>query len=268
MTDHNAGQSDWNGNDQTIPLVPDAGYAEPTLQPLPEETLLDATAGSDPWASGPGMGEPHTPEPTRSLSTPPAPEPSPQSPSSSYGAPVGYPPPAAYPRPEAYPQPATSPAPAWGSSPAPDRASGPGASGYPQRPYATYPEPDGPAAGIGNQSFPTYAASGYAGQAWPAVVDPVAYDYGYNRTPTAPHPNAVISMVLGILGLVAFAPLAPFAWHLAAKGRREMAYEPGRWAPSGMLTAGMVMGVVGTILLVLGVLFFLFIFGIFTLAGA
>jgi len=51
------------------------------------------------------------------------------------------------------------------------------------------------------------------------------------------------------------------AWFLAARGKREMREQPGRWAPSPMLTAGLVMGIIGTALLALGafVIFLVFV---------
>jgi hypothetical protein len=41
--------------------------------------------------------------------------------------------------------------------------------------------------------------------------------------------------------------LAPIAWVIGGRGRREMRQYPGRWAPSGSLTAGWVMGIIGTL---------------------
>ena len=121
---------------------------------------------------------------------------------------------------------------------------------YQQPPYAGYAEPEGPAGQIGNPAYSLYAPSAYAGQHVPAIVDPVAHDYGYSAAPGGQvHPQAVASLVLGVLGLVAFVPLAPIAWYLAAKARRETEAEPYRWQPSGMITAGMVLGIIGSVLL-------------------
>ncbi|MGB2979473.1 MAG: hypothetical protein WBB78_13250 [Propionicimonas sp.] len=87
------------------------------------------------------------------------------------------------------------------------------------------------------------------------------YQGGYGALPE--HPQAQTSMVLGILGLVGFAPLAPFAWWIAAKAKREIAQYPGRYATSGSLTAGHIMGIIGTVLLglalVIAILFVLMI---------
>jgi hypothetical protein len=289
MTDPNAGWTGANPGEQTIPLVPDAGYPQPDLQPLPEETLVDPL---DPWASGPGLGQssvrqppatqptqpvpsvatqptqplPFVPaqptEPLPTLAMPPLTAAAPAAPSAVAHDPAPQPAGSGYRSPADYPR--TAPAAVW--TPPPTVAPRPPAAPYAQPPYAGYPEPSGPAATI--DALPTYAASGYQGQSWqPAIVDPVAYDYGYRGTPTSPHPNAVISMVLGIIGIVAFSPLAPIAWYLAAKGRREMSYDPGRWSASGMLTAGFVLGIIGTVLLGLGIAFFLFVFAMMASFG-
>ena len=126
---------------------------------------------------------------------------------------------------------------------------------YQQPPYAGYAEPEGPADQIGNPAYSLYAPSAYAGQHVPAIVDPVAHDYGYSAPPgNQVHPQATASLVLGVLSLVAFLPLAPIAWYLAAKARRETVAEPYRWQPSGMITAGMVLGIIGSVLLGLIVL--------------
>lgn len=80
--------------------------------------------------------------------------------------------------------------------------------------------------------------------------------YSFGAAPE--HPNAATSMVLGIVGLVTmffwFPFVSPVAWYLAAKGRREMAREPGRWRDSGKLTAGFILGIVGSVLSAFAVL--------------
>lgn len=74
------------------------------------------------------------------------------------------------------------------------------------------------------------------------------------------HPSATTSLVLGILGLVLFPPLAPVAWAMAARGRREAALQPGRYRTSGSLQAGYVLGVIGTVVLALVVLVIVVVF--------
>lgn len=73
--------------------------------------------------------------------------------------------------------------------------------------------------------------------------------------------QATTALVLGILGLVLCQILAPFAWYI---GNKEVdAIDAGRRAPEnrGTGNAGRILGIIGTVLLVIGVivgLFFLF----------
>ena len=251
MTEPYARPADEAGDD-TIPLVPDAGYAPTEQFPFAEETLLDQS-GTSPWSAdapgsfpAPGYGgapggsgtQPPAPPENYAQLQPGHPQPQPAQP--------GYSP---HQAPQTnYVQPQAAPA-----------------AGYPSRPEQTgYAEPTGPADGIGAQNFyQGYPTAGYPPQqpAWPAVIqDPVGYDYGYGRQPAvSDHPNATISLVLGLIGLFFFQLLSPVAWYLAAKGKREMAAAPGRWRNSGTLTAGLVLGIIGTVLMslvVFGVLMF------------
>ena len=72
------------------------------------------------------------------------------------------------------------------------------------------------------------------------------------------HPRATRSLWFGVVGLVGgflVLPmfLGPFAWASGARARREIAAAPGRWDGSGEATAGMVLGIITTVLLVLTV---------------
>jgi len=72
-------------------------------------------------------------------------------------------------------------------------------------------------------------------------------------------PKATTAMVLGIIAIAgAFTCLlpvliAPVAWVLGAQARREIRSAPQQWGGEGKATAGMVLGIIGTVLLVLGV---------------
>ena len=278
MTEPYARPADEAGDD-TIPLVPDAGYAPTEQFPFAEETLLDQS-GTSPWSAdapgsfpAPGYGgapggsgtQPPAPPENYAQPQPGHPQPQPaqpgysphQAPQTNYVQPQpGHP----------QPQPAQ---PGYSPHQAPQtnyvQPQAAPAAGYPSRPEQTgYAEPTGPADGIGAQNFyQGYPTAGYPPQqpAWPAVIqDPVGYDYGYGRQPAvSDHPNATISLVLGLIGLFFFQLLSPVAWYLAAKGKREMAAAPGRWRNSGTLTAGLVLGIIGTALMslvVFGVLMF------------
>ena len=82
------------------------------------------------------------------------------------------------------------------------------------------------------------------GSSVPAVP---AYSYGYTPQQIE-HPNAVPTLVLGVLGFV-FGVTWPIAWYLGAKGNAEIKREPQRYRSSGMMTVGMVLGIIGTVLI-------------------
>lgn len=66
--------------------------------------------------------------------------------------------------------------------------------------------------------------------------------------------QATTSLVLGILGLVCCGVIAPFAWFI---GKKEVdAIGEGRRPPDGhgMAKAGMILGIIGTVFLVLGII--------------
>jgi len=68
------------------------------------------------------------------------------------------------------------------------------------------------------------------------------------------HPKATTALVLGLVGMFAFAPLAPAAWIVASRARTEMRLAPGRYRESGSLTAGLVLGILGTAFLAISLL--------------
>ncbi|MGB7963073.1 MAG: hypothetical protein WCF12_08990 [Propionicimonas sp.] len=131
------------------------------------------------------------------------------------------------------------------------------------QPSSDFPEPSDPwtQPGAPQSPYPTYPTT-------PAVTAyPVApYPTGYAALPE--HPKAQTSMVLGILGLVGFTPLSPFAWWIAAKAKREIAQFPGRYATTGSLTAGYIMGIIGTVMLGLALMIGLFLLLILIVAAA
>jgi hypothetical protein len=96
----------------------------------------------------------------------------------------------------------------------------------------------------------------------PPGYGPPAPGYGpYGTfTPPAPnHPQASTSMVLGIVGLVGFFLcgvtlfLCPFAWALGRNALKEIQASQGRLGGESQARAGMVTGIIGTILLFLAI---------------
>ena len=111
---------------------------------------------------------------------------------------------------------------------------------YPPPPGGESSDPGRP--GDPGQQNP-YGQPGYYGQQPP---------YGY--PPRQDHPRALLAMILGILGLVVCGPIAPFAWWVGKKAVDEIDASGGQLGGRGMAKAGYIMGIIGTILLVIGVL--------------
>lgn len=119
-----------------------------------------------------------------------------------------------------------------------------------------------------------YPSAGYADPypsasypaAYPVAAIPVAsypvssYSYGPPE-----HPNSSAVLVLGIVSLF-FSILAPVAWIMGSLARRDIREHPELYRESGSLTAGWVIGIIVTCLMILGVLSWFFLF--FVLAGA
>lgn len=134
----------------------------------------------------------------------------------------------------------------------------PGDEGQPPDPYQP---PPGPEHGSWEQQAPQQ----------PGPYDQPAHDQpaygqpsGYYAPPGggyAPdHPKATTSLVLGILGVVLCQVLAPFAWVIGRRTVKEIDDSHGQLGGRGSAQAGYVMGIIGTILLALALLFVLFMF--------
>lgn len=270
MTDPYARPADQPADGEvTIPLVPDSGYAQPSQPSFGEETLVDPLR-PNPGAPG-GQDFGYTPTP-------------------GYGNPSGSHPPAAggYPSAADYwrgptagaeaPQPQAGGSGAGAGQPyvqptyQPNPAPPVGSHNQPQPGYAPQPQPGYAEPGTSTVYQPYPQAGQPTGPQWPAVVpDPVRPEYGYSYGPgpgAVQHPNAVPALVLGIIGLVLFPLVAPVAWHLGAKGQREARLDPNRWRADGTLSAGKILGIIGTVFVAMGVLFVLFIIMMFVVAGS
>ena len=145
-------------------------------------------------------------------------------------------------------QPPTTP---YGATP------GPGAVPPPQNPYAApqapYQPPPNPYPQPG--SFDQYApAEPYGAQPYGAY--PPGYGAGLPE-----EPSATTAMVLGIIGLVGIAfcggitlVLSPFAWAIGRKSVREIDANPGRYGGRDKANAGKIMGIIGTVFLLIGII--------------
>ena len=168
---------------------------------------------------------------------------------------------------------AVPPAQEFGYQPTPGYA-GSTPSPAPVQPQANYTQPQ-----VGQQPrYQPYPASDYpplgAYSTTPQPTQPAAVapwtasapvPYAFSESSLPEHPSATTSLVLGILGIVGLWPLGPIAWIVGAKAKREMLSNPGRWRPSGSLTAGVVLGVITTVLMalmLLAILFFVFLIAV------
>jgi len=169
----------------------------------------------------------------------------------------GYPPPE-QPQPGGYPPPA-QPGPPAGGYPPP-------APGY--TPPPAYTPPPGPAPG-GYQPPPAppgYAPPPYAypppgGQSGPPPGAHPGYP-PYAFTPPNPnHPQATLALILGICGLggalIACGLgllVSPFAWALGRNALKEIQASRGQLGGESSARTGMVLGIIGTVLLILVVI--------------
>ena len=114
---------------------------------------------------------------------------------------------------------------------------------HPQQPYGQQPYGQPPQS---QQPYgqPAYGQPGY-GQP-PYGRPPMAY---------APdHPKATTSLVLGILGMVVCGLIAPFAWRIGKRTLDEIDGSHGQLGGRGTAQAGYVLGIIGTVVLLLGLL--------------
>ena len=79
---------------------------------------------------------------------------------------------------------------------------------------------------------------------------------GYGAPPQN-HPKSTTALVLGIVGVVCCSFTAPFAWMMGKKAVNEIDASGGRLGGRGQAQAGYILGIIGTVLLVLGILFFI-----------
>ena len=116
----------------------------------------------------------------------------------------------------------------------------------------SYPPPPGGDQPPYDPNQPPYGQGGY-GQTPP----PGGYGQPGGYGPTQTHPKATTSLVLGIVGIVCCSIVAPFAWVTGKKTVTEIDASGGRLEGRGQAQAGYILGIIGTVLLVLGVLFFI-----------
>jgi hypothetical protein len=132
-------------------------------------------------------------------------------------------------------------------------------------PYPPTPPPTGEHPDLGyvpGQPYPpqgqSYPPPGQPGWAQQPAQQPGAMYPVYVRPDL---PKATASMVIGIIAVaggfvVCGLPLliSPVAWVLGAQARRQIREAPQQWGGESKATAGLVLGIIGTILLVLALI--------------
>ncbi len=95
--------------------------------------------------------------------------------------------------------------------------------------------PAGPAAGVG--------------AAPPPPPPPPPHGYGYQGPASQ---SSTTALVFGLLGVLLCGIFAPFAWSIGGKARREA--QAKGMEPDGTATAGYILGIIGTILLIFSII--------------
>jgi hypothetical protein len=150
----------------------------------------------------------------------------------------------------------------WPSGQPPAQPGQPGQPQYP--PYGNQPgQPQYPPYGNqpGQPQYPPYAPQGQYPQ------------MGYVPTGRPQHPQAGLALGLGLGallgGMFCVVPilLSPFAWAIGMRTRREIRESRGALDGDGMAQAGMIMGIIGTVLMAL-IVFGIAVLAIVLIAGS
>ena len=163
-------------------------------------------------------------------------------------------PPSAAPWP-AYPGSPEPTVPYGGSTPYPGSAGS--APGFDPQPTPPYDSGSGSSYGSPYSTASPYPASSYGDNPYEAPPYQASYGsvspYG---VPAVAHPQATLSMILGIVGVAACSLVGIAALVLGNKARKEIDAQPGRYSGRGMATAGFVLGIVSVAISVFWVLLF------------
>lgn len=79
--------------------------------------------------------------------------------------------------------------------------------------------------------------------------------------------NGTLILVLGILGIVCCNVLGPVAWVMGNNALTTLNQGGGDESQRGLVVAGRIMGIIGSVLLILSVLWMVFFGGLTILAG-
>ena len=133
-----------------------------------------------------------------------------------------------------------------------------------QPPNPNQPQAYTPTSGFGPQPSNPYAQQPYAQQPSQQANQYVPQPNPYSMQPE--HPDSTAVLILGIASL--FIPICgPIAWFMGNKIRKEMAAQPGYYAP-GAYAVGWIIGIIVTILTALVILFIVLMFILAIIANA
>jgi hypothetical protein len=128
------------------------------------------------------------------------------------------------------------------------------------QPYGQQPPPQ-PPYGQPQYGQPPYGQPPYGQPGYPPAYGAPQPGFGYGAPAARTHPSATTALVLSLVGLAGIMfcggltlVLSPFAWRTGAKAVREIDANPGMYGGRDQANAGRIMGIIGTVLLVLGAL--------------
>jgi hypothetical protein len=135
-------------------------------------------------------------------------------------------------------------------------------SDHPQQP----PHPDEP-----ERPGPEYTSYGAPQPGPPSQAPYGQAPYGqnpygapaYGGQPVRDHPQSTTILVLGIVALVLCGLAGPFAWVMGGRARREIQASGGQLGGMQQVTIGWVLGIIASVLMVVGL-----VVGVFIVAAA
>lgn len=100
----------------------------------------------------------------------------------------------------------------------------------------------------------------------PYSTDQSAYGYGYPPGLEIDHPRGVLILVFGLLSVLGISVLGPFAWVMGTSALAEIDGSPTRYRNRQLVEIGRILGIVGTVMLLLVVAMFVVMFVVFGLS--
>ncbi|HEV7786869.1 MAG TPA: DUF4190 domain-containing protein [Thermoanaerobaculia bacterium] len=100
-----------------------------------------------------------------------------------------------------------------------------------------------------------------------SVASPPPPPSQYLAPQQSPSTNAIVSLVLGILGVICCGLMAPIAWYIGSQELKAIQAGSSPAAGDGLARAGMILGIVGTILFGLSLIWIFFMGGMAVLSA-